>query len=663
MFKSHLLLPSLLTATSLVAGCVAVPAQTAAPAAQTNMATPISLVSQGQSQHSIVVAPGVPESVKEAVQDLQSYIQKSSKAKLPVISNGETPTTPFIAVGDTAAARAAGLSTKGMPWSSFRIITRGDNIFILGPDEEKTPEGGTSEGSANGVYTFLEDYFNVRWLMPGKMGDDVPPMPTVSLPPLDRTEIPVFESRRVTHLQNSPEAKQWERRHKLGQSLNPRTGHNWSLIKPALYDQHPDWFPLVDGKRIPPVHTRYKIETTNPELVKYFANQIIQDFRKNPNLYMVSMSPSDGSSDKLASWSESPETRALLEKRENGKTSYTKLILKFYNDIAKIVGKEFPDRKVGGYIYSSYLYPPKNGVGKLEPNLFITVAMSPSYGYQGYRPQVQEVWAKLLKAWSEETSNISYYDLPTWVRYGQANLTPPAPELMNFMFPLLKAAKVRGSYIYGTEEWAYAGVNNYTLAEMTWDPTLDAYAVNREFYRRGFGEAAAPYMEQLYQTLDAAVKKHYIADNRANFNATPPYMKNVVAANFPTFTDLFLKAVAAQKADATTTPGQKARLYFFGDNMILTNYRLVKLGAIKQDVSSPLYRTRAQINKMIGKVNPDFGVKLASGYKPDEDEYHRPTPKNNRVTDQKKADAVLKNTKQTKPKKEEAAGPINTDSF
>ena len=626
----------------------------------------IALVSQGRSQYSIVVAAGAPESVRTAAQELQSYIRQSSGAKLPLLTGDQTPATPFISVGDSASARAEGLSTQGMPWGSFRMISRGANIFILGPDtadKQKTPEGGTSEGTGNGVYTFLEDYFNVSWPMPGTMGDDVPAMPTVALPQLDRTEIPGFEGRRITHLQSSPEVKQWERHQKLGYSLNPRTGHNWDIVKPALYEQHPDWFPLVDGKRIPPVHTRYKIETTNPELVQYFADEIKKQFRADPSLYMVSMSPSDGSSDKLASWSESPETKALLEKDPRGKTSYTKLMLKFYNDIAKIVGQEFPDRKVGGYIYSSYLYPPQDGVGKLEPNLFLTVAMSPSYGYAGYRPQVQKVWGELLNDWSAETSNISYYDLPTWVRYGAANITPPAPELINFMYARLKEAKIKSVMIYGTEEWSYAGANNYTLARMAWNPDRDAHALNREFYRRGFGEAAAPFMQQLYEQLDEATKKHYIADNKANFNATPPYMKNVVAANFPTFTTLYLQAQAAQKASAVATPNQKARLQFFGDNLALTRFRLVKLGALQEDTASPLHMTRTQVDAVVGKINPNFGVKFGSGYKPDEDEYHRPTASNNRVTDQKKADAVLKNTKPKAKPKEEVNGPINTDTF
>ncbi|HZK62074.1 MAG TPA: hypothetical protein VFC41_08345 [Anaerovoracaceae bacterium] len=43
--------------------------------------------------------------------------------------------------------------------------------------------------------------------------------------------------------------------------------------------------------------------------------------------------------------------RALTEKDPEGNISYIPLVLKFYNDVARIVGKEFPDHKPGGYIY------------------------------------------------------------------------------------------------------------------------------------------------------------------------------------------------------------------------------------------------------------------------------------------------------------------------
>ena len=59
----------------------------------------------------------------------------------------------------------------------------------------------------------------------------------------------------------------------------------------------------------------------------------------------------------------------------------TPLILKFYNDVARIVGREFPDRLLCGYVYAQYLYPPTAGIPPMEPNVCLVVAASIDYGY------------------------------------------------------------------------------------------------------------------------------------------------------------------------------------------------------------------------------------------------------------------------------------------
>ncbi|MEJ7830960.1 MAG: DUF4838 domain-containing protein, partial [Segetibacter sp.] len=131
--------------------------------------------------------------------------------------------------------------------------------------------------------------------------------------------------------------------------------------------EHPTWFAQINGKHLPPGE-RYKLETTNPELVQAYANVIIKEFRKDTSLKWYSLSPSDGINGEVG-WSNSKEALALIEKRVNGKNSRTSLILKSYNDVAKIVRKEFPDNKLGGYIYADYFNPPSSGIPKMEPNL------------------------------------------------------------------------------------------------------------------------------------------------------------------------------------------------------------------------------------------------------------------------------------------------------
>lgn len=575
----------------------------------------VTLVKVGRSDFVILHAPAAPTSVQTAAKELQHYLETTSGAKLPIVASDVPPKVPFIALGDTAVARAAGIAVRDVPLEGFRLATRGGNLFVAGPDTgdgETTPQGGTSTGTLNGVYSFIEEFLDVRWLLPGEMGEDVPRRDTVLIPPLERVQQPVFLNRRLPGIQNTQKAVQeWSQRQKLGFSLFLEHSHNWQQVVPAkLYDEHPDWFAEFGGKRPPPVGDRYKLETTNPELIQHFAEAAMTAFRRDPRRTVFSLSPSDSDN-----WSTSAASEVLYDKNPHGRLSVTPLILKFYNDVAKIVGKEFPDRKLAGYIYASYLYPPSGGVPPMEPNLFIVIAPSISYGYQLYRKSVPEDWERILKAWSAQTSQIAYYDLFNWLKGSTGAITPPAPEILNFAFPRLKRYGMKGVYIYGTEEWSQAAVNNYVLAKMVWNPDLDANVLCDEFYRRAYGPAAGLIVRALMHRIDAAVKVFYNADRTANYTATPRYLSEVLAVNYPQIEAAFREASAAS-ADAT--PAQRARLAFFGDNLVIMQWQLRSQGFLPEAKDSPLYRPDAEIEPMLGRLHPGFGVLLAPRLKPAE---------------------------------------------
>ena len=568
----------------------------------------VTLAKDGRSVFVILHAPAAPSSVQTAAKELQHYLEATTRATLPIVASDVSPKVPFIALGDTAAARAAGIVAREIPIEGFRLASREGNLFVVGldtKDGEKTPQGGTSTGTLNGVYSFIEEFLGVRWLLPGEAGEDVPQRDIVLIPSVDRMDQPAFLNRRLPGVQNGQKAvEQWSQRQKLGYSLLLEHSHNWQQVVPAaLHDAHPDWFAEFGGKRPPPVGDRYKLETTNAELVQHFAQTAIDAFRRDPHRTVFSLSPSDSDN-----WSTSAASKALYDKDPHGKLSVTPLILKFYNDVAKIVGKEFPDRKLAGYIYASYLYPPSGGVPPMEPNLFIVVAPSISYGYQLYRESVQQDWVKVMKAWSAHTSQIAYYDLFNWLKGSTGAITPPAPEILNFALPKLKDYGIKGIYIYGTEEWSQAAVNNYVLAKMAWNPNLDANALCDEYYRRAYGPAAGSVIRELTHRIDAAVKTFYNADLTANYTATPRYMSEVLAANYPQIETAYQEASAAS---AAATPAQRARLEFFGDNLIVMQWQLRSQGFLPETKDSPLYRSDADIEPMLGRLHPGFGVLLA----------------------------------------------------
>jgi hypothetical protein len=151
------------------------------------------IAANGKSTFAIVLPAQAPTSVQNAAEELQKDIELATGVKLPLQNDGGKTAASFISLGNTEEAKTAGISSGKMADESYRIVTKNGNIYIIGPD---TPDGkwtsrnGASNGTANGVYTFLEDYLNVRWLMPGDIGRDVPAKSTFTVDDIDRTSRP-----------------------------------------------------------------------------------------------------------------------------------------------------------------------------------------------------------------------------------------------------------------------------------------------------------------------------------------------------------------------------------------------------------------------------------------------------------------------------------------
>lgn len=502
-----------------------------------------------------------------------------ASAKLAIVND---PHTPMICLGDNDSARALGLSSDNIPLEGFRIVTSGVNIYILGQDtleDEFTPQGGTSTGTRNGVYTFLEKFSGIRWLMPGEHGDYIPEMADITIPHTDFTDVPFLLNRRVPYTQERrPETKQWWARQKLGWSLYLQHSHNWRRSIPAaLFDEYPDWFAERDGERVPPVG-RYKLCTTNKGLVREFADAAIRFFDECPQASCFSLSPSDS-----AGWCECDECSALYEKDPNGRLSVTSAILKFYNDVAKLVAKEHPGKLLAGYVYAQYVFPPKQAI-KLEPNIFLVWAPSFDYGFTLFRPELQEQWEELVKQWTQITENISYYDLPNCVHNEVGAPNPPGLKILKFLYPRLKQYKMKGVYVYGNAAWGHSGLMNYLLAKLAWNPDADVDAIFHEFCEKAYG-AGAEEMKQFYWLLDAETERYFLENSEERYVLSTGRMRDVYTSNLIELERLYRSA-----GSKIQDPDAKIRLGMLGDNLKILHWNLRQLDLLDDPENSTFYQ-------------------------------------------------------------------------
>jgi len=575
----------------------------------------ITIANNGKSTFTIVVPQKRHFTLSNAARELQKDILLATEAKVDIKNDNtiDESAVNIISLGATRQAKAAGINTVGMADEGFKIITRDGNLFIIGPDTlegQHTKNGGSSTGTANGVYTFLENYLNVRWLMPGDLGRDIPTINSFTIPEINQSETPAFDLRQLPYIQEDLSAvKSWEEHQKLRyHSMNMDYQHSWSKVVPSsMYKDHPDWFALVDGSRYPK-GSHYKLETTNTELVRYFAEHAIAKLKSNPNLTAFSLSPTD-----MRDWSESPASKALYDPAPAGTEfpSVTPLVLKFYHDVAQIVAKEYPQGRLAGYIYQDYLYPPQKGSMKLPENFIPMIAPSIDYGFTLYQKNKRDAFTKLMDGWSKVVPTEWYfYDLPnTWMfgagesRYQIAStglIMPPGTKILDFIFPQLVKHHIRGARIYGTESWSNVAMGNYILAKMMWNPNLKASELQQEWLTRAYGSQAGTVMEQFYQKLEA-VFESYSQKETISWRLEDQYLQGIYGAHYPELEKVLLQAKACPM-----TATQRKRFELIEDNFIVLQWRLRNMGYLKSTFHSPLQQGDAQIAAIINKSNPAF---------------------------------------------------------
>jgi len=535
------------------------------------------LVRDGESSTVIYHEAQAPSSVVDAAEELQVMLTRATGATL-TISN--TPTERMICLGNNAAARSAGVSLASIPLEGYRIVGKDSNLYICGPDTgkgERTPQGGTSSGTRNGVYTFLERFVGVRWLMPGDHGTYIPQQRDITVPDVDFTDRPGFLNRRVPYIQERrPEVKTWWKRQKLGLSLTLSHGHNWRAIPASAFKQNPEWFADGGGVRVPPVG-EYKLCTTNEGMIRAFADAAIAAFDRSPDRTTYSLSPSDG-----GGWCTCAECTALYELDPNGKRSVTPAILHFYNRVAKRVAEKYPDKVLCGYVYAAYVFPPKNPI-KLEPNVFLVWAPSFDYGFTLFRPELQEQWERLVPQWTEVTRNIAYYDLPNCVHNGAGAPNPPGLKILSFLYPRLKKAGMKGVYVYGNQAWGHSAVMDYLLAKLAWNPELDLDASFEEFCDTCYGRGAEP-MKAFYRLLDAETEHFFLANVAESYRLSNQRLRDVYARHFPELERLYRSAERS-----IDDPDARARLDMLGINLTILHWNLRQFGFLETPERSSFF--------------------------------------------------------------------------
>ncbi|PTX94627.1 DUF4838 domain-containing protein [Opitutus sp. ER46] len=531
-------LAALCLVTFAIAGCHAGSNSaplTAAPAnpPSASPAPSLRLVEAGRAAAVIVLPEKPMASVRYAADELAAHVAKSTGATLMIVSESAVTDDADVRIylGDTRAARAVGIEAAQLPLETFRLLQRGNALFVAGRDGTGDPlDRDTSAGTLFGVYEWLERAVGVRWLWPGELGTFVPQHATLTAAPIDVTIQPRFFQRYVRPglgwKSNNPAlgftAKAAEeyarvqtvflRRQRMGRSERIAYGHAFTDWWSKYGREHPEWFQLVNGKRGPTTeNARYAMCVSNPGLhAEIVAHWRAAGGATRPGMSLINVVEND-----ILGQCECPQCRAWDGPTPADVNKYYAPNFKVYGApfvsdryarftlaVQQLAARENPNAVAVQYAYFNYFQAPTSGV-KLNENVLI--GFCPSAGWYP-RLDDEHAWYKAQwQGWRDTGARLFFR--PNYFLDGYSMPFIFAHQFADDFQHHARNGMVATDFDALTGQWSIQGPNLYLLMRLHVTPDADPDAILAEYYA-GFG-AAAPQVKAYYDYWE-----RYTMDNR-----------------------------------------------------------------------------------------------------------------------------------------------------
>ena len=450
--------------------------------------------------------------VEFAASDLQRYLARVTGKTLEL--GEERPNETCIHIGQTRYVKALRLGLEHLDYDGFIVCTR-----LRGNVPQLIIAGRTPYGTYLGVNYFLRAYVGVQWLFPGKLGEVVPRKPEISIPAeLDDKQEPDFIKR--TH---SYERNQYWGIFKLRSLLNsagcepdetnphPKFTPGWvdrtrvshffhEVIPPSMHAAHPEYFPLINGKRFEPKHPNIGWQPclSNPEVVARFIKAAQEYFDESPDHLCYSLAENDS-----GGYCECEKCKAMdYPKAKKWATdlceNYADRSWRFYAQVADVIAKSHPGRYLGVYSYLWSNEPPSDPTIKIPNNMIVR------------------------KTFPHES------DLDRFERWSELGLSFGGHEYMYDMgfhefrhYPHQMADEIRARYRRGMKSIGceiYSRASKcapkiWILSRLLWDIREDVDELMKEYCQYAYGAASGPMLdfwnrwEEIYMRLGEPARR------------------------------------------------------------------------------------------------------------------------------------------------------------
>lgn len=444
-------------------------------------------VVNGTAEAIVVTADNATGQVATAASKLIEYVQKSTGASLPLMSQSDAEGTAAAGktliyvgfIGASADETAIESALEGLDDDGFVIHSEkaANVISIIGP---------TDWGTEFGVYEFLERYVGVRWLMPGPDGEDVPLSMNLSVPEERVVQEPSFISRAYdSNIENTPHRMAWTRYNRM----HTRVEHNhifWQIMPASKYQsQYPDFYPTDNG--LINSHGGWQICFSNPDTIDFVSDLLIEYFNNNPNASSHSLAVNDNG----GFCEQNPSHPSYTtEMNSIGFTNMSNIYYDWVNQVAEQVLAVHPDKYLGVIAYHEVYDPPTSVV--LHPNVIVYITDERLTWTDSELEQENKAFTE---SWKAAAPGLAFYEY----LYG----TPyPLPRpYFNQMDKNYKYAEEVGVVAHFTELYPNfgEGPKAWLASKLQWDASADADVLLDEWYIRAVGEAAAADLRQYFE--------------------------------------------------------------------------------------------------------------------------------------------------------------------
>ena len=461
------------------------------------------IIVNGSSDYYIAGSEFSDECERYAASELQKYIYQSTDVLLPYFAERCEKRGKELLVGN--GTRNVFLSEDelgGIGEEGFVIKSVGEDILIAGK---------TSRGTLYGVYTFLEKYFGFRAFT--KDVEKVDRVESLALREVYIRESPAFEYRDAYfhNAFNGEFAAKAKLNSTLTDSSRAKGGnlkfynchHSFNdLVPPRKYlETHPEYYSLVDGKRVP-----IQLCLSNPDVLDIATNQVFEWIEQNPHCRVFSVAQNDEVTE-TPHYCTCPECRAIDEYEGSPAGS----VIRFVNKVCQRVTEKYPDVLIHTFAFTysrkvpKYVKPHKNVIVRLA-NIECewgrafeeTAKLKPSSKTAEFLQSIKE--------WGAVTDRLYVWDYAV----NFANYLQPFPifyqlekNIKMYRDMGVKGVLQQGNFSYGAGA-SLDDLKIYVMSKLFWNPDTDVRTLIDEFTQGVYG-VGGKYIKEYIDLISGAV--------------------------------------------------------------------------------------------------------------------------------------------------------------